>query len=109
MSARSACGGCRARSCRGRAGKLIINVASPKVEARGGGFQYASSRDAFERLSTALDDYTRGSSIAVRTILPEEAEDDDFLAAEVISLVAASFLDIESAPMRRRRTANDRK
>ena len=94
---------------RGRAGKLIINVASATDEARGGGFRYASSREAFERLSAALHDYTNGSSIGVRTVLPGEGADDDFLAAEVISLVAASFLDIEPAKTRERRTANDRK
>ena len=99
---------------RGRGGKLIINVASPAIEGPGGSFHYASSRDAFERLSAALHDYTKGSSIAVHTILPDETlpegdAADEYLAGEVISLIAASFLDLEPAALKQRRSANDRK
>ena len=56
---------------RGGGEKLIVNVASTTTAAMGKhDFPYASSNEAFAGLSNALLHTMRGSSVAVRTLVP---------------------------------------
>jgi len=56
--------------------KLILNV-GPSAEVASSLFPSASSSDGFDRLSKALSDQLKGTSIGVETLVPSAAELED--------------------------------
>lgn len=78
---------------------LIINVAAlPSKPAQGHDFPYASSTDAFDGLTAALVNATRGSNVRVESVPAEDVETQparplhpSFCVSEVVALVAKTF------------------
>ena len=78
---------------------LIINVAAPPSKSsKGHDFPYASSADAFDGLTAALVNATRGSNILVESVPAQDDESQPprplhpaFCVSEVVALVAQTF------------------
>jgi len=84
---------------RGERGSQIVNVASAtQSSAQGGGFRYASSREAFARLSLALGDQLRSRGIMVQTVFtdPRRASEER-VAAEIADGIDGFFPPITDA------------
>ena len=110
------------RRARGR--RMIVNIASTGGFVMGDGmFPYASSHEAFERLSAALEEQVRGSGIEVVNVIPQLAPgraskaywsdqmyelqhvDELETAARVLTSVAAARPDWRQRPPRISRRA----
>ena len=110
---------------RGRGRRLIVNVASAGGFASSDCmFPYAGSREGFQRLSEALAEQTRGTSISVATVIPRLARggvrqgppapgklywleriDEAATAEDVVSVVAQERPDWRLPPEQEERRA----
>lgn len=89
----------------GEGPRLIVNVASSRLDRGGAGnFRYASSREAFEKLSASLRDYARGSAVAVQTVHPGDGSgSEEQSTSRVLTLVSQVVLSIGTDREGRRR------
>jgi short-subunit dehydrogenase len=105
--------------------RLIVNIASAGGFASSDCmFPYAGSREAFERLSEALAEQTRGRPVSVATVVPRlvrggvqrtspgpgqlywlERIDEEGTAGDVLALVESERPDWTAQPERRDRSA----